>query len=73
MLVLSRKLTESVRMLTSDGIIDVHVVDVQGDKVRLAFNAPRIVNIARGELLPMIPEVLGFRKPAPTDGLQPVA
>lgn len=31
--------------------IEVGIVDVRGDKVRLGFKADRVVNIARNELL----------------------
>ena len=35
--------------------IDMTIVDIRGDKVRLGFDAPREVNIARSELLEPTP------------------
>ena len=48
MLVLSRKKNEKVML---DGGITVTVVELRGDKVRLGFEAPTNVNIAREEVL----------------------
>jgi len=47
MLVLSRKLNESILI---DGGIKVTVVKIDGNKVRLAFEAPPEVTILREEL-----------------------
>jgi carbon storage regulator len=47
MLVLSRKRTEVVVI---DGGIEVHVLEIRGDKVKLGFIAPREVNVARREV-----------------------
>ena len=47
MLVLSRKATESVII---DGCIKVTVVKIDGNKVRLAFEAPPEVRIDRAEI-----------------------
>jgi carbon storage regulator len=47
MLVLSRKAGEKVVI---GGGITVIVVEVQGNRVRLAFDAPEEVRILRGEL-----------------------
>ena len=46
MLVLTRKLNESI---TIDGEIEVMVVAVKGNKVRLEFHAPAKVAIRRSE------------------------
>ena len=51
MLVLSRKKNESI--LIGD-CIRVVVVDVRGDKVRLAIDAPRNMQIYRNEVLEKI-------------------
>lgn len=51
MLVLSRRLGE--RVLIGEDII-VEVVEVRGNRVRLAFSAPDYVTIAREELLPLL-------------------
>ena len=48
MLVLSRKLGEKVVI---DGDIVVSVVEVKGNRVRLAFEAPDHVTILRSELV----------------------
>lgn len=47
MLVLSRKLGEKVRI---DGDIEICVVSIHGDKVRLGFNAPPNVRVDREEV-----------------------
>ena len=47
MLVLSRKKGESLIIGEN---IELQVVDIQGDKVRLGINAPRDVSILRKEL-----------------------
>jgi carbon storage regulator len=47
MLVLSRKTGEAIRI--GDDII-VRVVEIRGDKVRLAFEAPRTVSVHREEI-----------------------
>lgn len=47
MLVLSRKRNESVKVGAN---IEVIVVEVRGDKVRLGFRAPKSVFIARDEV-----------------------
>jgi carbon storage regulator len=47
MLVLSRQRDQSV-MIADD--IEVRVVDVRGDKVRLGFNAPRDIPVHRKEV-----------------------
>lgn len=51
MLVLSRKLNESV--VINDQIV-VTVIEVRGDKVRLGIQAPRDVPIHRSEVLAAI-------------------
>ena len=47
MLVLSRKKSE--RILIGDAI-DIMVVEIRGDKVRLGINAPRNVQVHREEV-----------------------
>jgi carbon storage regulator len=47
MLVLARKVGETIVI---DGHIRVHVVEVRGTQVRLAFEAPPEVRIDRSEL-----------------------
>lgn len=49
MLVLSRKLGESVMI---DGQVEVTIVALEGNRVRLGINAPRDIPVLRGELEP---------------------
>jgi carbon storage regulator len=53
MLVLTRKLEESV-MIGTD--IEVRVLGVHGDQVRLGFSAPRSVSVFRKEVFEAIQE-----------------
>lgn len=50
MLVLSRKLAESVSISIDDIRIKVQVIEIRGDKVRLGFEAPESVRIHREEI-----------------------
>jgi carbon storage regulator len=50
MLVLSRKRNEKIFLDTADGRIEVVVVDVKGDRVRLGIQAPLSVAIKRQEI-----------------------
>jgi carbon storage regulator len=47
MLVLSRQKDESI-MIGDD--VEITIVDVRGDKVRLGINAPRTVSVHRKEI-----------------------
>lgn len=58
MLVLGRKLKESVRLNTSDGPIDVTVLERNRGVTRLGITAPPEVKIARSEILPLPAEVV---------------
>lgn len=49
MLVLSRKKNETILI---DGNIEIQVVQIQGNKVRIGINAPRETRVLRGELKP---------------------
>ena len=58
MLVLSRKKGESIKvtipegtLITEDMEIDLMVVDIRGDKVRLGLEAPQVVRLLREELV----------------------
>lgn len=53
MLVLTRKPRQQI--MIGDDII-IHVVEVQGDNVRIAIDAPRDVKIYRGEIYRAIQE-----------------
>lgn len=48
MLVLTRKLNESVRI--SDDIV-VTLLEIRGNRIRLGITAPKDIEITRGELL----------------------
>lgn len=60
MLVLSRKKNESICI---DGDIEVTVLEVRGDRVRLGIVAPREVRVMRKELLTAVDTELGERQP----------
>ena len=49
MLVLSRKKSESIVI---DGNIEIEVLQVKGNSIRLGIKAPRDVKVLRGELKP---------------------
>ena len=53
MLVLSRQKEESI-MIGDD--VEITIVDVRGDKVRLGINAPRSVSVHRKEIYLKIQE-----------------
>jgi len=50
-LVLTRKVTESVSLHTPEGEIRVQVIRIQGNRVRLRFEAPGSVKIDRSEII----------------------
>ena len=50
MLVLTRREDDSVILETSDGLIEVTVENIDGQQVRVGFEAPKSVKILRGEL-----------------------
>lgn len=49
-LVLGRKAQQSVLIRCGDVTIEVVMVEIRGDRARLAFSAPRDVEIVRAEL-----------------------
>lgn len=51
MLALTRKKNESIII---DGQIEITVLDVQGDKVRIGINAPKEVEVYRKEIYDQI-------------------
>lgn len=53
MLVLSRKAGDTIQIATN---IEVKVLEVKGDTVRIGIEAPRSIEIVRGELLQSITE-----------------
>lgn len=52
MLVLSRKVRESI--VIGDGLIEIHVVEVRGDKVRIGVEAPKDISVHRREVFETI-------------------
>lgn len=55
MLVLSRKKDEKIIILLGDGVIvECTVVEIQGGKVRLGWNAPKDIPIHREEVFKAI-------------------
>jgi carbon storage regulator len=52
MLVLTRKEQERVRVRVAGVDVWVRVVRIEGDRVRLGFEAPRDVDVRREELIP---------------------
>ncbi|MHC4292085.1 MAG: carbon storage regulator CsrA [Planctomycetota bacterium] len=67
MLVLSRQKDESI-MIGDD--VEITIVDVRGDKVRLGINAPRSIAVHRKEIYLAIQKEKEEEKkhPAPTTG-----
>lgn len=53
MLVLARKLNESI-MIGDD--VEIVVVDIKGDQVKLGIKAPKSVSVFRGEIFKEIQE-----------------
>lgn len=50
MLVLGRKLDETVNIYTSDGVIAINVEEIKRSFIRLSFDAPPNVTIVRREI-----------------------
>lgn len=53
MLILSRKIGES---LIIDGKIEVKIVDISGDKIKIGVEAPKDVSVFRNELCKTVEE-----------------
>lgn len=62
MLILSRKKNESI-MVSDD--VEIVVVEIRGDKVRLGFNAPKHVPVHRREVYNAIQRKGGVDDKAP--------
>ena len=50
MLVLSRTKDESIIIGEGENKVEIMIVDVRGDKVRLGINAPRSISVHRKEI-----------------------
>jgi carbon storage regulator len=53
MLVLSRRSNETIKIGDE---IELRIIEVKGDTVRIGINAPKSVDILRGELVQLISE-----------------
>ncbi len=63
MLVLSRQKDESI-MIGDD--VEIVIVDVRGDKVRLGINAPREISVHRKEIYEAIQREKAANPPSPS-------
>ena len=50
MLVLSRQKDEAIMIGEGENVVEIIIVDVRGDKVRLGINAPRNISVHRKEI-----------------------
>ncbi len=50
MLILSRKKSQTIRLLTSDGEIVIHAIEIGRGRVRIGTEAPQSVVVVRGEV-----------------------
>ena len=50
MLILSRERDESIMIGEGDGVVEVIIVDVRGDKVRLGITASKEIPVHRREI-----------------------
>jgi carbon storage regulator len=62
MLVLSRKRNEAIRISTDAGNIEIVVVDIRGDKVRLGITAPSEIPVHRLEVAEAIEQEIAARE-----------
>lgn len=60
MLVLSRKVEETIII---DGQIEIQVIRVEGNRVKLGIRAPQSVKILRSELAPFGKENISIEEP----------
>lgn len=56
MLVLSRKMLESIVIGTGPDQIVLTIVDIKGNQIRVGVDAPRHIQVMRAELLPCPPQ-----------------
>jgi carbon storage regulator CsrA len=50
MLSLIRRPTETIQILTSDGMIELTISDIQHNQARIQIEAPRSIKILRSEI-----------------------
>jgi carbon storage regulator len=62
MLVLSRKRNEVIRISTDAGNIELMVVDIRGDQVRLGITAPSEIPVHRLEVAAAIEREIAARE-----------
>ncbi len=51
MLVLSRKIKESITLQAQEGTITISIKNIKGQQVKIGIDAPWSINVARTELL----------------------
>jgi len=56
MLVLSRKIKESITLQTQEGIITISIKNINGRQVKVGIDAPQSVYVDRTELLEALGE-----------------
>jgi len=67
MLVLSRQKDQSIVIKDGDDAIEITIVDIRGDKVRLGINAPREISVHRKEVYEAIQKEKEAEMDARTD------
>lgn len=50
MLSLTRRPSETIQILTSDGMIEVTISDIQRDQAKINIEAPKAIKILRSEI-----------------------
>ena len=59
MLVLSRKKRETLVIMAGETLIEIHVADIRGDKVRIGVDAPEEIPVYRREVYDLIQKKKG--------------
>jgi len=67
MLVLSRQKDQSIVIKDGDDAIEITIVDIRGEKVRLGINAPREISVHRKEVYEAIQKEKEAEMDARTD------
>lgn len=60
MLSLIRRPSETIQILTSDGMIELTILDIQRNQAKIQIDAPRSIKILRSEI-DLIPAASGLR------------
>jgi carbon storage regulator len=56
MLVLSRKIKESITLQTQEGIITISIKGIRGKQIKIGVDAPRSITVVRTDLLETLNE-----------------